>query len=320
MPRQESPLVRSRRRLCPLFNQVSILQRSVDSLPPTRGRPSLPPNPTRPLFWALRSQVVRKMVRSMKLTSRLAAPCVRARTETLVTTRKSTTSRSQAQTRTALLTSRPTCVARARRSTTLSSTTLKATTRTAWPSRTSRLVPATGRQPSQRRHAMADEMLRRGQGAFLQEELKVESSSWDNDVVKKTSKDPAERRAGRRRTPLREAFKAAAARSSFLERRAVSTRVQAKYDRQVEMFLAFVRENSLSTETGLSIDAALTQYMGSRFFGSANPEMGEKLLAGLLHRYPVCNKTGGKKLPRAWKSLKGRRRLCPSRSRRPPPW
>ena len=148
----------------------------------------------------------------------------------------------------------------------------------------------------------------------------MESSSWDNDVVKKTSMDPAERRAGRRRTPLREAFKAAAARSSLLERQAVSTRVQAKYDRQVETFLAFVRENSLSTETGLSIDAALTQYMGSRFFGSANPEMGEKLLAGLLHRYPVCNKTGGKKLPRAWKSLKGRRRLCPSRSRRPPPW
>jgi hypothetical protein len=43
------------------------------------------------------------------------------------------------------------------------------------------------------------------------------------------------------------------------------------------------------------------------------------MLAGLMRRLPEFNKTGSRKVPRAWRALKGWRKLCPSRSRGPYP-
>ena len=46
---------------------------------------------------------------------------------------------------------------------------------------------------------------------------------------------------------------------------------------------------------------------------------GDKLLAGLLHFAPEWGKFGSRTIPRAWRALRGWRRRCPSRSRRPWP-
>ena len=62
------------------------------------------------------------------------------------------------------------------------------------------------------------------------------------------------------------------------------------------------------------VDGALVDFMNDRFFAGLQAHVGERLLAALLSEVPEFWTT-----PRAWRCLRGWRRLCPSRSRRPYP-
>eukprot|EP00973_Karenia_brevis_P081849 11347974-Karenia_brevis.AAC.1 len=56
------------------------------------------------------------------------------------------------------------------------------------------------------------------------------------------------------------------------------------------------------------------------FFAGFQSEWGEKLLAAIVWTYPQFGKYGSHKLPRTSVSLKGWRRRCPPRSRKPVSW
>ena len=56
------------------------------------------------------------------------------------------------------------------------------------------------------------------------------------------------------------------------------------------------------------------------FFAGRQANDGEQTLAGLMHHFPEFGRCGARKLPRSWRALKGWRKLCPARSRKPQPW
>eukprot|EP00973_Karenia_brevis_P023630 3255947-Karenia_brevis.AAC.1 len=68
------------------------------------------------------------------------------------------------------------------------------------------------------------------------------------------------------------------------------------------------------------LDDAVAKLMTRQFFKGHHSAWGEKLLAAVIWRLPIYGKHGRHRLPRAAQALKGWRRRCPARSRRPVPW
>ena len=67
------------------------------------------------------------------------------------------------------------------------------------------------------------------------------------------------------------------------------------------------------------VDGALVNNMNDSFFAGVQAHVGERLMAELMSEVPEFSKTGRRTTPRVWRCLRGWRRLCPSRSRRPYP-
>ena len=67
------------------------------------------------------------------------------------------------------------------------------------------------------------------------------------------------------------------------------------------------------------VDGALVNNMNDSFFAGVQARVGERLMAELMSEVPEFSKTGRRTTPRVWRCLRGWRRLCPSRSRRPYP-
>ena len=67
-------------------------------------------------------------------------------------------------------------------------------------------------------------------------------------------------------------------------------------------------------------DEALVSFVNRRFFEGHQAYIGEVVLCAVIDRLPEFSKGGSRSLPRAWKCVKGWRRLTPGRSRRAWPW
>ena len=65
------------------------------------------------------------------------------------------------------------------------------------------------------------------------------------------------------------------------------------------------------------MDAALVEYFNTLYLSGHQGHRGEKILAALLDRYPQYGRLGSKKIPRAWRAVRGWRKLTPGTSRRP---
>ena len=107
--------------------------------------------------------------------------------------------------------------------------------------------------------------------------------------------------------------------TTFLKEQAVTYKVQKYYRKEVDQFKEFARRRSLPIKRSEQIDEALVVYLNHLFWLGNQPHRGDKLLAGLLHAYPEFGKYGSRKVPRTWRALRGWRRLCPGRSRKPFP-
>ncbi|CAK0810365.1 unnamed protein product, partial [Prorocentrum cordatum] len=107
--------------------------------------------------------------------------------------------------------------------------------------------------------------------------------------------------------------------SSVLEEMAVSVRTQRQYVMELQGFVDFAYLRQLRTATSALLDAALVEYMNHMFFRGEQAFRGEKLLAAVMARSPEFSRVGISKMPRAWRCLKGWRRLTPGRSRKPAP-
>jgi integrase len=108
--------------------------------------------------------------------------------------------------------------------------------------------------------------------------------------------------------------------SSFLERNTVDPKSRARYDSSLRSFLDFVEAEGLPLKTCQDWDAGLVNFMNRQFFLGYQAYIGEVVICAVMDRLPEFSKGGSRSLPRAWKSVKGWRRLTPGRSRRAWPW
>jgi integrase len=107
---------------------------------------------------------------------------------------------------------------------------------------------------------------------------------------------------------------------SHLETRAVSGAVGKTYEDKLESFMNWTLSEKLALTTDSQVDLAFVKYLNSLYFSGASPSVGEKSLAGFLHRFQAFGKRGSRRLPRAWRCITGWRKAVPARSRLPLPW
>ena len=103
---------------------------------------------------------------------------------------------------------------------------------------------------------------------------------------------------------------------NFLEQNTVDKKLQLRHDSSLRSFLVFAEEKSLALTSGTEWDEALVMFMNRRFFEGHQAYIGECLICAVMNKLPEFSNGGSRSLPRAWKCVKGWRRLTPGRSRR----
>ena len=105
---------------------------------------------------------------------------------------------------------------------------------------------------------------------------------------------------------------------TYLEQVTVTKKTAQRYRKALGSFLAWashIPRGLLAADA--EVDAALVAYMDELFLQGCQPDWGETLMAGLLWKMPEFGRYGRRKLARAWRAVKGWRKKCPARSRRP---
>jgi len=104
-----------------------------------------------------------------------------------------------------------------------------------------------------------------------------------------------------------------------LEDAPLTTLSQARYRKSWNKFLSYLKKRDVVPEGAAAVDAALVAYFNVSFLSGEQAWQGEVCMAALCHFYPQYGKYGDLKVPRAWRALRGWRRLTPQQSRRPHP-
>ncbi|CAK0865318.1 unnamed protein product [Prorocentrum cordatum] len=104
---------------------------------------------------------------------------------------------------------------------------------------------------------------------------------------------------------------------TFLERRSVFAPARSRYTQELEAFLGFCdRQPRRALTSAGEMDEAVVDCMNHLFFEGHESAKGGQVMAGLMFRFPESSKQGEAKTPRAWRCLRGWRKLAPGRSRR----
>ena len=104
---------------------------------------------------------------------------------------------------------------------------------------------------------------------------------------------------------------------TFLEYVSIGVEATEEYRKAVNLFLDWAKKHNVVLGVAAEVDAGLVDFMNSEYLRGRPSWEGEKLLAGIMYTYPVYSKNGRAKLPRAWRSLKGWKRMVPGRTRDP---
>ena len=149
----------------------------------------------------------------------------------------------------------------------------------------------------------------------------TDSDATSEDAEEGGRRVAALNRRSRRRVQaaLQTAMERSFGRRELLEIITVGPKVERYYKLALEKFVAWADKDARALSSDAKIDEALTKYMTEMFLTGLQSSEGDKLLAGLLHFAPEWGKFGHRTIPRAWRALRGWRRRCPSRSRRPWP-
>ena len=126
-----------------------------------------------------------------------------------------------------------------------------------------------------------------------------------------------QRAKGRMKKYLREAEADEGRGEMFLVKKALTDPVVKEYRYEMDSFEKYEAEHGGQAVAGDALDKLLTKYMQMLFFAGHEASRGGKLLAAVMHFRPEYSRIGTSSLPRAWRSLRGWRRLCPGRSRLP---
>ncbi|CAK0901265.1 unnamed protein product [Prorocentrum cordatum] len=102
-----------------------------------------------------------------------------------------------------------------------------------------------------------------------------------------------------------------------LESSAAQSKTEIQYHEAVYAWRARAREFGEPLGVAAEVDASVARQLQELFDQGENLSKGEKLVAGLGHFLPEFGRHGGLHLSRCHRALKGWRRRCPPRSRRP---
>ena len=116
---------------------------------------------------------------------------------------------------------------------------------------------------------------------------------------------------------LHEAMECAGEQLTFLERRAVSRKVEKYYKFELQGLQDHCRRSgkTLDSIQDEDLDIETVDYFNSLFWKGHQAHRGEKVIASVMHHYPKYGKIGKSSLPKTWRALKGWRKLTPGRSR-----
>ena len=102
---------------------------------------------------------------------------------------------------------------------------------------------------------------------------------------------------------------------SLLESFAVTSRVREHYDKKYAELLRFISDQRLPFKEDTDVDNALVMFFNLKYLEGEGSHFGDYTIAALMDKQPAFGRQGQRHIPRAWRCLKGWRRLCPSRSR-----
>ena len=102
---------------------------------------------------------------------------------------------------------------------------------------------------------------------------------------------------------------------SLLESFAVTSRVREHYDKKYAELLKFIADQRLPFQEDTDVDNALVMFFNLKYLEGEGSQFGDYTIAALMDKQPAFGKQGQRHIPRAWRCLKGWRKLCPSRSR-----
>ncbi|CAK0813206.1 unnamed protein product [Prorocentrum cordatum] len=196
-------------------------------------------------------------------------------------------------------------------------------------------APATGRATRARRLASGDALVAKLEQAPKEKEQRTLDEWSDGEVTDKDDESdatsdtvkvqvrPARRvrvlaapRVGRARQPV-EAKRLQGLGLLPLESSAVQWKTETDYYDAVNAWRARARELGEPLGVAAEVDASVARQLQELFDQGENLSKGEKLVAGLEHFLPEFGRHGGLHLSRCYRALKGWRRRCPPRSRRP---
>ncbi|CAK9111555.1 unnamed protein product [Durusdinium trenchii] len=140
------------------------------------------------------------------------------------------------------------------------------------------------------------------------------SSELRGDVKGRRLRGPANRPKGALKK-LVDQMSADPSKQTLLERAAVTDRVRQNYTKRLDEFRSFLEEARLPHGRAAEMDAALVIYFNKKYLAGEGAYVGDYTMAALMDADPSFGRMGNQHLPRAWRSLKGWRRLCPARSR-----
>ncbi|CAK9106636.1 Uncharacterized protein SCF082_LOCUS49674 [Durusdinium trenchii] len=148
------------------------------------------------------------------------------------------------------------------------------------------------------------------------EELETETSSTMSELKEEPKGKKKRSLEKRPRKPLQHLVDAQLGTGmSFLEAAAITKRVRERYNRSLSALMTFLQSNGFNFSVDQQVDTGLVKYFEMKFTEGEGSHVGDYALAALLDRHPEFGKNGFRKIPHAWRALKGWRKLCPSRSR-----
>ena len=103
---------------------------------------------------------------------------------------------------------------------------------------------------------------------------------------------------------------------SLLEKKAIGDRSAKYYQEEYKQLLIFAKTRKLMMTLPRELDATLVEYFNDLFMRGHPAHRGDKIIATVMHHQSEYSKLGSSRLPRAWRCLKGWRRLAPGTSRK----
>ncbi|CAK8994704.1 unnamed protein product [Durusdinium trenchii] len=151
----------------------------------------------------------------------------------------------------------------------------------------------------------------------MEPDLESAASSSSSEPARDVrTKALAKRSRGRLQKYVQEAMEAKSMGLSLLEKKAIGDRSAKYYQEEYKQLLIFAKTRKLMMTLPRELDATLVEYFNDLFMRGHPAHRGDKIIATVMHHQSEYSKLGSSRLPRAWRCLKGWRRLAPGTSRK----